>query len=257
MVSVISAPGLWFNDQSLSQTLARSSNEFAAQMIADHPGRFGSLAALPLPDVRASLTELAHAADVLKCDGIGLMTNYANAYLGEPGMDPVCAEINRRRLPVHVHPYTCDCDQEVLPGVPLPMIEFPHSTTRAMVNMLNAGTFTRFPDIPFIFSHAGGTVPFLVNRISRVGSALGKPGWTNVLQQLHYDTAGSANSAAFGPLMELVSAKHVLLGTDFPFLPAEAAGGTVADIERLGLSDADLRDVQAGNARRLFRRIAA
>jgi predicted TIM-barrel fold metal-dependent hydrolase len=158
----VSAPGLWFNDRPLAQRLARASNEFAAQAVADHPGRFGSLAALPLPDVAASHSELAHAVDVLKCDGICLMTNYGDTYLGDPSLDPVLAEINRLRIPVYVHPYACDSDQKLLPRVPLSMIEFPHSTTRAIVNMLLAETFSRFSDIPFIFSHAGGTVPFLV-----------------------------------------------------------------------------------------------
>jgi predicted TIM-barrel fold metal-dependent hydrolase len=170
-------------------------------------------------------------------------------------MDPVLAEINGRRLPVYVHPYACDCDQDVLPGVPLSMIEFPHSTTRAIVSMLNAGTFTRFPDIPWIFSHAGGTVPFLVNRISAVGAALGTPNWTSTLQRLYYDTAGSANRAALGPLLQLVTAKQVLLGTDFPF--SGGAGQTVANLAQLGFSDVDLGDIQSGNARRLFPRRSA
>lgn len=252
----ISAPGLWFdNDRALAQRLARSSNEFAARMVADHPERFGSLAALPLPDVTLSLAELTYAVEVLKCDGICLMTNYGTLYLGDPGLDPVFAELNRLRLPVYVHPYACDCDQQVLPGVPWSMIEFPHSTTRAVVNMLSQGTFVRFPDIPFIFSHAGGTIPFLVHRIEGQASVLNKPGWRQTLQRLHYDTAGSANRAAFAPLLQLVSAQQILLGTDFPFAGEAGAGAAVSGIEGVGLSDGDLLAVQAGNARRLFRRL--
>jgi predicted TIM-barrel fold metal-dependent hydrolase len=256
MVS-ISAPGIWFGDIPLAQKLARSSNEFAAQMVADHPGRFGSLAALPLPDVQSSLAELAHAADVLKCDGIGLITNYGDTYLGDSSFDPVLAAIDRRRLPVYVHPDACGCDQDLLPGVPLSMIEFPHSTTRAIVNMLSRGTFSRFPNIPFIFSHAGGTVPFLANRIARQGRMLGQSDWTDHLKRLYYDTASSANSAAFGPLLQLVSAQQVVLGTDFPFASAEAAGATVVDLGRLGLSERDLKNIQSGNARRLFPRLSS
>jgi aminocarboxymuconate-semialdehyde decarboxylase len=136
------------------------------------------------------------------------------------------------------------------------MIEFPHSTTRAIVNMLNAGTFTRFPTIPFIFSHAGGTIPFLARRIEAQAGILKKPGWRDTLQRLYYDTAGSANAAAFAPLLQLVSAKQVLLGTDFPFAGEEGASATVVGLDRLSLTAADLRDIQSGNARRLFRRLA-
>ncbi len=94
----VSAPGIWFNDAGLAKRLARSCNEFAAQMAADHPQRFGFFAALPLPDVNASLTELKYAVETLKCDGIGLMTNYGDRYLGDSGFKPVFEEINRRRL---------------------------------------------------------------------------------------------------------------------------------------------------------------
>ena len=143
----------------------------------------------------------------------------------------------------------------MLPGVPLSMIEFPHSTTRAIVNMLSQGTFVRFPDIPFIFSHAGGTIPFLVHRLEGQASVLNKPGWRRTLQRLHYDTAGSANQAAFAPLLQLVSAQQILLGTDYPFAGEAGVGAAVAGLEGVGLSDGDLLAVQAGNARRLFRRL--
>ena len=82
----VSAPGLWFNDVPFAQRLARSCNEFAAQMSADHPTRFGFFASLPLPDVKASITELTHAVERLHCDGVVLMTNYGNRYLGDQGV---------------------------------------------------------------------------------------------------------------------------------------------------------------------------
>src|ERR1017187_9339111 len=170
--------------------LARSCNEFAAQMAVDHPQRFGFFAALPLPDVKASLSELGHAVETLKCDGVGLMTNYGDRYLGDAGFRPVFEEINRRGLIVHVHPYTCSCDLDVLPGIPSAMIEFPHSTTRTIVSLLASDAFNRWPNIRFIFSHAGGTIPFLVNRVDGLASAMAKQGWVDQLRKLHYDTAG-------------------------------------------------------------------
>ena len=218
----VSAPGIWFNDAGLAKRLARSCNEFAAQMAVDHPQRFGFFAALPLPDVKASLSELGHAVETLKCDGVGLMTNYGDRYLGDAGFRPVFEEINRRGLIVHVHPYTCSCDLDVLPGIPSAMIEFPHSTTRTIVSLLASDAFNRWPNIRFIFSHAGGTIPFLVNRVDGQASAMGKQGWVDQLRKLHYDTAGSANVAAFGPLLKLVTSKQVLFGSDFPFTPAPA-----------------------------------
>src|SRR5665213_633130 len=72
----ISAPGIWFGDNAAASGLARDCNEYGARLVADHGRRFGMFAALPLPDVAASLAEIAYAFDVLKLDGIGLMTSY-------------------------------------------------------------------------------------------------------------------------------------------------------------------------------------
>lgn len=252
----VSAPGIWFNDAGLAKRLARSCNEFAAQMAADHPQRFGFFAALPLPDVKASLAELGHSVDVLKCDGIGLMTNYGDRYLGDPSFKPVFDEVNRRGLTVYVHPNTCSCDLDVLPGIPSAMIEFPHSTTRTIVSLLASDTFKRCPNIRFIFSHAGGTMPFLVNRISGQATIMGKQGWVEQLRTLYYDTAGSANVAAFGPLLKLVTSKQVVFGSDFPFSAAPAVKTAVENLRTLGLSDEELRDIEIANARGLFQRFA-
>jgi 6-methylsalicylate decarboxylase len=252
----VSAPGIWFDNVSLAKRLARSCNDFAAQMAADHPGRFGFFAALPLPDVKTSLAEVAHTVETLKCDGVGLMTNYGNRYLGDPGFSPVFEEMNRRRLIVYVHPNTCSCDLDVLPGIPSSMIEFPHSTTRTIMSLLASDAFTRWPNIRFIFSHAGGTIPFLVNRIEGQATILGKQGWLDQLHKLYYDTAGSANAAAFGPLLKLVTSKQVVFGSDFPFNAAAGVKGSLASLRSLGLSAEELRDIERANARSLFQRFS-
>lgn len=252
----ISAPGIWFGNVARARHLARICNAYAAQMTADYPGRFGFFAALPLPDVAGSLAELRHAVDDLHCDGIGLITNFGDQYLGDPHFDAVFDEMNRRGLTVYVHPYVCGCDQATLPGIPAAMIEFPHSTTRAMVGLVSSGTFARCPNIKFIFSHAGGTLPFLVNRIVGQASVMGHKGWDEPLRRCYYDTAGSANSAAFGPLLQLVTSKQVLFGSDFPFAADSAVTTSIAGLRALGLPDSDLGDIEAANAKRLFSRLA-
>lgn len=252
----ISAPGIWFGNAARARQLSRICNEYAAQLTADHSGRFGFFAALPLPDSPGSLVELRHAVDELKCDGIGLLTNYGDRYLGDSHFDAVFDEINRRKLIVYVHPDVCDCDRAILPGIPSSMIEFPHSTTRAIIGLLSSGTFVRCPDIQFIFSHAGGTLPFLVNRVMGQANLMNRKGWDEPLRRSYYDTAGSANSAALGPLLQLVTSRQVLFGSDYPFAAAPAVPASIAALHALGLPDADLANIEGANARRLFQRYA-
>ncbi|MGC3980348.1 MAG: amidohydrolase family protein [Steroidobacteraceae bacterium] len=257
----ISAPGIWSNDRSKAKRLARLCNVYAAQLMTDYPGRFGAFATLPLPDIKASLQELDYAFDTLHCDGVGLMTNYNDRYLGDAAFVPLFDALNRRKAVVYVHPTSCDCDLGVMTDIPTGMIEFPHSTTRAVVSLLFSGTISRCPDIKFIFSHAGGTIPFLASRIQGVAASDKQfeqrvPGGVlPALKSLHYDTAGSVNAFALPLLIKLVSAKQVLMGTDFPFSPA-GIKSVVEGLQGLGLSEGELGDIQWSNAQRLLPRFA-
>src|SRR5262249_1264524 len=77
--------------------IARESNEYASKLMADHPGRFGAFAMLPLPHIDESLKEIDYAFSALKVDGIGMMTSYGDKWLGYAEFTPVFEELNRRK----------------------------------------------------------------------------------------------------------------------------------------------------------------
>lgn len=166
IVSILT-PGIWCGNSQSARTPARRCNEYAAQLVKDYPGRFGFFAAAPLPDTEGSLQEIAYALDVLKADGIGLLTSYGDKWLGDSAYAAVFEELNRRKAVVYFHPTGPNCCRDLIPHVPCVITELPHDTTRAITSLLFAGCFTRFRDIRFIFSHAGGTLPMLADRISR------------------------------------------------------------------------------------------
>src|SRR6266571_2512001 len=130
----ITNPGLWFGDKAVTSRLARACNEYAAKLVQDHPTRFGFFAAMPLPDVDATLKEIAYAYDTLKADGVGLFTSYNDTWLGNPAFRPVMEDLNRRNAVVHVHPTAANCCRELnyAPGVGPGTMEYGTDTTRAI-----------------------------------------------------------------------------------------------------------------------------
>jgi len=254
----ISTPGIWFENVMAARTLARQCNEYSARLVSDHPERFGFFAAVPLPDTEGSLREIAYALDVLKADGIGLMTSYGDKWPGDPAYVHVFEELNRRKAVVYVHPTAPNCCRDLVPHVPYVMTELPHDTTRAVTSLLFSGSFARFRNIRFIFSHAGGTLPMVAGRIARQGSAVKElsekvpNGVEYELKRLYYEIAGSANRPAMSALMNLVPMTQIVFGSDYPWgrTSANADG-----LNNLGLADADLRAIERQNAVALFPRL--
>jgi len=258
-ITSISAPGLWLGDTESTRRLTRECNDYAAKMRQDHPGRFGLFASLPLPDVEGSLREIAYALDELKADGIGLLTNYDGKYPGDVAFAPVFEELNRRKAVVYFHPTEAPCCAAHGVGVPAATLDFPFDTTKAITSMLFAGTFARCRDVRFIFSHAGGTVPFLAERIARLQvrpefKASVPDGVMFELKRLFFDTALSANELAFSALLKLVAPEQVLFGSDYPFAPETTMTATVKGLTELGLPAEVLRAIERTNALKLFAR---
>jgi 6-methylsalicylate decarboxylase len=253
-------PGVWLDDIQKSGSLARDCNEYGAKMVADHRGRFGFFAAIPLPDVEGSLREIEYALDTLKADGICLMTSYQSKYLGDPAFVPVMDELNRRKAVVFTHPVRPDCCRNLVPDVAEPVIELATDTTRTVASVLFSGTATRCPDIRFIWSHGGGTVPFLTMRLVNWANARKDlkdrlpDGPLAVLKKFYYDTAQAAHPYALSSLLRLVSTSQVVFGTDFPFVSAAAVAQGLKDF---GLSGNDLAAIERGNAAALLPRLRA
>ncbi|SFD67316.1 Predicted metal-dependent hydrolase, TIM-barrel fold [Bosea sp. CRIB-10] len=246
----ISAPGFQC-DEGERAALCSHCNDFAARMRSDYPGRFGSFASLPLPDIEASLREIERACDELAADGIGLLTNYGGRYLGDPMFDPVFEELNRRAATVFVHPTDTPCGCWV--GLPAASLEFPFDTTRAIASLLFSGTIGRFPKIRMIFSHAGGTMPFLAGRLARLErrpdyKKMVPEGVKALLQTLYFDTALSAEPSMLNPLLALTTPEHVLFGSDYPYAPEDAMTAAVRALDAMALPNSATNAILAGNA---------
>src|SRR5262249_47495256 len=164
----ITYPGVSLGDVDFGRRLARECNEYGARLVGDFPGRFGLWAALPLADVDGSLREIEYALDVLRADGIGLLTNVGDKWLGDTTLAPVMEELNRRKTVVYTHPTTAHCCRNLLTGVPDAIIEWGTDTSRAIASVLFSGTASRLTNLRFIFSHGGGTTPFLIERFTRL-----------------------------------------------------------------------------------------
>jgi predicted TIM-barrel fold metal-dependent hydrolase len=255
VVSLASTPGLWFDAgaENAAKTV-RECQDFAAKMRQDHPDRFGIFAPLSMMDVDVTLKEIEYAFGTVKADGINMQSNYGDKWLGDPMYKPVLEELNRRKAVIYVHPLVAACCGRLSVGAYPAVIEVPHDTTRTVTSLLLSGSFTRYPDIKWLFSHAGGTIPMLAGRIAAFYDQNPKfkeaapSGAMAELAKLHYDTANATSAPAMAALLKLVPVSQVTYGTDYPYFPTDQN----KELAKLGLPAADLQAIEHGNAERLI-----
>ena len=251
----VTIPGVWVGDVETSRKLTRECNEYAMRLVTDHPGRFGMFPALPLPDVDGSLREIEYVLGVLKADGIGLLTSYGDKWLGDPAFDPVMAELNRRKTVVYTHPTVANCCRNLVADVPPAVIEYGTDTSRAIAKLLFSGAAARFPDIRWIFSHAGGTMPFLAERFvfqaKNPNAAKHLPnGVMHELRKFYYDIAQAFQPSPLLGLKKLVPLSQIVFGTDFPF---RTTAEHVKGLRDSGVFNAqELHAIERDNALRLL-----
>ncbi len=257
-VSVLSLiqPSAVTTDVEKGRKIARLSNEYGAQLARDHKSRFASFATLPLLDTEGTLKEIGYALDTLKAEGIGLMTSYQDKYLGDASFAPIWEELNRRKAVIYTHPLSPECCRNIKSEVPPAVVEYATDTTRTIASLVFSGTASRYPDIRWIFSHSGGTMPFLLSRFTRHEIDMKERakerlprGVMYELRKFHYDTAQGNHSGALAALMKIVTSSQVLYGTDFPFRDgAEENGGLSA----FRFEAKDLRAIERDNALKLL-----
>jgi predicted TIM-barrel fold metal-dependent hydrolase len=253
----VSTPGTSFlTDRAEAADLARRLNDFAASLAADHPGRFGYFATLPMPDVAASVTEARRALDELAADGVVLLANNRGTYLGSGGQDALWQTLNDRNAVVFVHP--AELPAPAVDGIPPFAADFLLDTSRAAYLLVRNGVVRRYPNISFILSHAGGFVPYASHRMAL--TIAGETGHSPLdvlddFRTFYFDTALSSSPAALPTLLAFARPGHVLFGSDWPFAPTPAGQYFATGLDTT-LDPATLDAINRTNAEALFPRLA-
>jgi predicted TIM-barrel fold metal-dependent hydrolase len=262
----VSSPGVHFGDDLAARKLARKVNEFAADLRASHPRRFGFFASLPLPDVEGALAELDHAFDTLGADGVVIESNSAGIYPGDPRLDPVFAEMDRRGTVLFIHPTSpnCPCHSSPSNAFAAPTLDFMFESTRVAANLIASRTLDRFQRLRVIIPHAGAALPALADRLAIVGPALNPEYGLQTadvqrgLSRFYYDLAGMPLPRALPALRTFADPARLLYGSDWPFTREAIVGNLFGQLDAALSAETAFRTaVYSGNALDLFPQLRA
>jgi aminocarboxymuconate-semialdehyde decarboxylase len=260
-IGVLSLPSgdpYGIDDRNEALNLSRFVNDAYAEGCRQRPDRFKAFANLPLKFPEEALKEMERALDELKLHGVCVPTNVDGESLDEERFSPFFEEVNRRQIPVFMHPVNSPCDGRWLKFSFLQKIGWPADSTMAIYRMVASGLFDRFPVFPFIVSHLGGLVSFYPDRLNwREGDVGCTEDPEYYFKKIYYDTAGPVRSEAVQCACSFAGADHVVFGSDFPF----GRGGrddqfypmTLKAMEELDVSREDKEKIFHGNAEKIFK----
>jgi aminocarboxymuconate-semialdehyde decarboxylase len=248
----LSTPNVYFVEGADQADVARAANDAYAELAAKHPGRFLGFASIPMDDPDAALLELRRAMDDLRMQGVVVLSNIRGRALADPVYRRFFEEADQRKVCVFVHPMipaAADAFTEYVLG---PIVGFPFDTTVAIAKLCYAGVFRQLPNIRWLIAHAGGAIPYLLERLDS--------GWRDFaecrvnidrppsfyLKQLYYDTV-TFSPHSLRLLRDVVGADHMVMGSDYPHLLGSIEKA-VTSIEGMDFSQAEKERIFSGTA---------
>jgi len=262
-ITSVAQPGVQFAAPQEAGALARKLNDYAAELIARWPKRFGAFAIVPMRKVEDAITEIEYSHDVLNFQGVCLFASYGEKFLGDQAFDPILDVLNRRSAVVFIHP-TLHPSSRTL-DLPWPgfIMEYLFDTTRAAANLLLSGAIDRFPHIKFILAHAGGTLPYFAWRLACTSIIdPTTPQWPREkylagLKHFWYDNALSCGRTAMGALKTVADPSKIVFGSDWPFVPPPLVAEEIRSHAEPGVhTETERLAIDRFNALRLFPQLA-
>lgn len=248
----LSTPNVFFVEGKRQAPVATMMNDAYADLISKHPTRFKAFASIPMDSPDDALKELHRSINNLKLNGVVLLSNIRGAALTDPRYRPFFEEANRMRLTIFLHPMIPIAAEPFKENVLGPIIGFPMDTTLAVAKMCYSGLLKSFPDIKWIIGHAGGAIPFLMERMDSGYRDFAEnkvhidqlPSF--YLKKLYYDTV-TFNPYNLHMLRDEFGTDHMLMGSDYPHLLGSIEK-SVSTIQALAIPEVEKQKILGGNA---------
>jgi len=252
----LTCPNVFWGGREISLKAAQLVNDSMAEQQRARPDRIRWFASLPWQYADDALAELNRAC-AAGAVGVMVLGSIDGKDLIDPTFAPVWAEIDRRKLPVLVHPTAPQGVREMHMEAfnLIPPVGFMFDTTLAFAHMIFSGFLDRYPNIKLIAAHGGAALPYLAGRFDicheRIPacSAVIKEKPSRYLQRLYYDTVLFEQDALELCIKVAGSPDNVLYGSDYPHNIGDMAG-CLARVNALPADQA--RRINSKNAERIF-----
>src|SRR5262245_18156511 len=255
-VITMTTPGTHIESPARAAELAKLINDRFARVVAERGNRFVAFGTLPLNDPAASVKEVERASTELGFKGFQLFSNVNGVALSDEQYWPLYEKAAELKTIFIIHP-THPVGVEAMTDYWLmPLLGFTFDTTLATAKLVFSGVMERFPQIRWVLCHAGGTIPYLAERLDRGYEAF-KECRKNInrlpsdyLKGLYYDTV-NFDPKALQLAVDFAGVDHILAGSDYPH-QIGSLEKMLATIDKLNLTAEAKAKILGKNASRLL-----
>jgi predicted TIM-barrel fold metal-dependent hydrolase len=256
----VSAPSVFRLPEAYRRQVTRDSNDELVSFAREANGRIKVLVSLPLPDVDGALDELRRMEPRDEVVGVFLCSTVDGRTLDDERFAPLYEALAASRTMVLVHPGVACCTEGLRDYALALSLDYMAENTNAIARLTYSGTFDRYPGIKWIFSHLGGTTPFLMHRFDNYfrqfpecRERIDRPP-SEILRDIYFDTV-TTHVPALRCALETLSPAQLLFGTDYPHVP----GGLQAfvDVVRQAIPDVETRRLVGSDTARALMGLSA
>lgn len=256
-VLTLTTPNVYFTTKKRNLYLAKTSNDFFAEVCQKYPSRFMAFASVPLKDPDDAIEELHRAYRDLGMKGVVIGSNIDGKHLHSKEFWPFYEEVNKLNIPIFIHPMVPKNPEQLAEFALVPFVGFTMDTTISVAKMVLSGLFEKYPNLTLILPHLGGTLPFLFERFDNGFRAykefqenITKPP-TYYFKKFYYDTVSFYQPALICTYLS-VGADHMVLGSDYPHVIGDI-NRCVSSIEELNISKEEKEKILGDNGRRILK----
>jgi uncharacterized protein len=259
------SPGVEQLDPAAAIDLARDTNDWLANAVHRHPGRFVGLAALPtmVPDM--AINELKRMVQDHGFRGAVINGHTRGRYLDDKFFWPVLEYAESLHVPLYLHPtpppkkiietyYTGNFSPDVAAQLATPAWGWHIETAVHILRLILSGAFDRYPDLQVVIGHLGEALPFMLPRLNltlpREVTGLKRSIGNYLRENVYYTISGFNFTPTFLDLLLQVGSNRIMFSADYPWGSMDSAR---IFLEQLPISPTDKERIAHGNAEQLLR----
>ena len=225
--------------------LCRAANDEISDIVNNNPRFLGGIAMLPMNNINETVEIIENIKTNPTLLGAQIFTRALGKSIADPQFEPVFAAAAKNHIPLLLHPIFD-------PRKPDNNIVFSweYELSNAMLQIVQANIFTKYPNLKIIVHHAGAMVPFFAGRIKYILPE----GQAAAFHQFYVDTAILGNPPALKLTVDYFGEDHVLFGTDAPLgiAPAGATKEIITAIDEAVVSPNAREKIFNQNFKRIF-----